>query len=94
MCGLGSCPGLVNGNICGNATDTATRFEKAAPYGFSGRGSHFIRETKAMKNIFQTIRQWRRGNTTAKMLNRLDDRMLADIGVARGDIHKVAYIPH
>ncbi len=47
-----------------------------------------------MKNIFQTIHQWRRGNATAKMLNRLDDRMLADIGVARGDIRKVAYLPH
>ncbi len=47
-----------------------------------------------MKNIFQTIRQWQRGNATAKTLNRLDDRMLADIGMARGDISKVVHIFH
>ncbi len=47
-----------------------------------------------MKNLFQTIRQWRRGNATAKTLNRLNDHMLADIGIARGDIRKVAYLPH
>ncbi len=47
-----------------------------------------------MKNIFQTIRQWRRGNAAAKMLNRLDDHMLADIGTARGDISKAVHIFH
>jgi uncharacterized protein YjiS (DUF1127 family) len=47
-----------------------------------------------MKNIFQTIRQWQRSNTTAKTLNRLDDRMLADIGIARGDISKAVHIFH
>ncbi len=39
----------------------------------------------AMKNVFQTIRQWQRGNAAAKMLIRLDDRMLADIGIARAE---------
>ncbi len=47
-----------------------------------------------MKNIFQTIRQWQRGNAAAKMLNRLDDYMLADIGMARGDISKAVHIFH
>ncbi len=47
-----------------------------------------------MKIIFQTIRQWQRGNAAAKMLTRLDDRMLADIGVARGDIRKAVHIFH
>ena len=47
-----------------------------------------------MKNIFQTIRQWQRGNAAAKMLNRLDDRMLADIGIARGDIKQSVHIFH
>ena len=47
-----------------------------------------------MKNIFQTIRQWQRGNATAKTLNRLDDRMLADIGIARGDIRTAVHIFH
>ena len=47
-----------------------------------------------MKNIFQTIRHWRRGNAAAKMLHRFDDRMLADIGVARGDISKAVHIFH
>ena len=47
-----------------------------------------------MKNIFQTIRQWHRGNAAARVLNRLDDRMLADIGIARGDINKSLHIFH
>ncbi len=47
-----------------------------------------------MKNILQTIRQWQRGSSTVKMLNRLDDRMLADIGIARGDISKAVHIFH
>ena len=47
-----------------------------------------------MKNIFQTIRQWQRGNAAAKTLNRLDDHMLADIGIARGDIRKAVHIFH
>ena len=47
-----------------------------------------------MKNIFQTIRQWQRGNAAAKMLNRFDDHLLADIGIARGDISKAVHIVH
>ncbi len=37
-----------------------------------------------MKNILQAIRQWRCRNVAAKALKRLDDRMLADIGIAHG----------
>ena len=47
-----------------------------------------------MKNLFQTIRQWQRGNAAARMLNRMDDNMLADIGLARGDIRKAVHIFH
>ncbi len=47
-----------------------------------------------MKNIFQMIRQWQRRNATAKMLDRLDDHMLADIGVTRGELHKPVHIFH
>ena len=47
-----------------------------------------------MTNLFQTIRQWQRGKTTARMLNRMDDRMLADIGVARGDLRRTVHIFH
>ena len=41
-----------------------------------------------MKNIFQSIRQWQRRNETANALNRLDDRMLVDIGLVRGNINE------
>jgi uncharacterized protein YjiS (DUF1127 family) len=61
---------------------------------FQSKGRTYNKETMAMKNIFQTIRQWRRGNAAAKMLNRLDDHMLADIGIARGDISKAVHIFH
>ncbi len=47
-----------------------------------------------MKNVFQTIRQRQRGNAAAKMLIRLDDYMIADIGIARGDISKAVHIFH
>ncbi len=47
-----------------------------------------------MKNIFRTVRQWQRGNAAAKLLNRLDDHMLADIGIARADISKAVQIFH
>ena len=47
-----------------------------------------------MKNIFRTIRQWQRGNAAAKMLHRLNDGMLDDIGIARGDIGKTIHIFH
>ncbi len=47
-----------------------------------------------MKNIFQTIRKWQGGNTAARMLNRFDDRMLADIGIARADISNAVHIFH
>ena len=67
-----------------------TRFAEAAPRASAAPETRNI----AMKNIFQTIRHWQRGNATAKMLNRLDDRMLADIGIARGDIRKAVRIFH
>ncbi len=47
-----------------------------------------------MTNLFQTIRQWQRGNAAARMLNRMDDRMLDDIGVARGDLRRDVHIFH
>ena len=47
-----------------------------------------------MSNLFQTIRKWQRRNSTDRMLNRLDDRMLDDIGIARGELHKPVNIFH
>ncbi|MHA1151597.1 MAG: DUF1127 domain-containing protein [Alphaproteobacteria bacterium] len=47
-----------------------------------------------MKNIFQTIRQWQHRNSTARMLIRFDDHMLADIGIARGELSKDIHIFH
>ena len=44
-----------------------------------------------MNNIFQMIRQWQRRIAAAQNLNLLDDRMLADIGIARGDIKAVQF---
>jgi uncharacterized protein YjiS (DUF1127 family) len=48
----------------------------------------------AMKNIFQAIREWHRRSSTARILNRLDDHMLADIGVTRADLGKDIHIFH
>ncbi len=47
-----------------------------------------------MNNLFQTIMNWQRGNAAAKLLNRLDDHMLADIGIIRSEISKSVHIHH
>ena len=47
-----------------------------------------------MNNLFQTIMKWQRGNAAAKLLNRLDNRMLADIGIVRSEISKSVHIHH
>jgi uncharacterized protein YjiS (DUF1127 family) len=52
------------------------------------------KETVAMKNLFQTIRQWHHSKAAARTLNRFDDRLLGDIGIARGDIPKAVHIFH
>ena len=44
-----------------------------------------------MNNIFQMIRKGQDRITEAQNLNRLDDRVLADIGIARGDIKAVLF---
>ncbi len=43
-----------------------------------------------MINIFEMVRRWHRGNGTVTDLNKLDDRMLADIGIVRSDIRNLA----
>ena len=43
-----------------------------------------------MINIFETVRRWHRRNVAIADLNKLDDRMLADIGIVRSDIRNVA----
>ena len=74
-----------------NPQPASTRPRQSA---FQSKCRPQYKETMAMKNIFQTIRQWQRGNASAKILNRLDDRMLADIGIVRGDISKAVHIFH
>ena len=43
-----------------------------------------------MNNIFTSIRRWHRGNVAIAELSKLSDHMLADIGVSRHEIRKVA----
>ncbi len=43
-----------------------------------------------MLNVIETIRRWHRRSNTAAQLHRLDDRMLADIGLDRGNIAEAA----
>jgi uncharacterized protein YjiS (DUF1127 family) len=42
-------------------------------------------------NIVRLIRAWRRYHQSLNELNRLDDRDLADIGLSRSDIPRVAW---
>jgi uncharacterized protein YjiS (DUF1127 family) len=42
-------------------------------------------------HILRAYKQWRRYNESLSQLNRLGDRELADIGITRGDIPRVAW---
>ena len=41
-------------------------------------------------NLVRLIREWKRYNQSLSELSRLGDRELADIGISRSDIHRVA----
>ena len=43
-----------------------------------------------LTHLVGVFRQWRRYNQSLRELNRLGDRELADIGISRGDIPRVA----
>jgi uncharacterized protein YjiS (DUF1127 family) len=66
------------------------------PY-FAGKSIHrppakLIRKNLAMfANLVRLIRQWKRYNQSLTELSRLGDRELADIGISRSDIHRVAW---
>ena len=42
-------------------------------------------------NIVRLFRQWKRYNRSLTELSRLGDRELADIGISRSDIQRVAW---
>ena len=44
-----------------------------------------------LSHLVQAYQQWRRYNLNLRELNRLGDRELADIGLTRGDIPRVAW---
>ena len=44
-----------------------------------------------MNGMIRFLRNWRRYNESLRELNRLGDRELADIGVSRSDIPRLAW---
>jgi len=44
-----------------------------------------------LTHLVGVFRQWRRYNQSLRELNRLGERELADIGITRGDIPRVAW---
>jgi uncharacterized protein YjiS (DUF1127 family) len=44
-----------------------------------------------LSHLVAAYRQWRKYNENLRELNRLGDRELADIGLSRGDIPRVAW---
>ena len=44
-----------------------------------------------LSHVLSALRQWRRYNRSLSELSRLGDRELADIGITRGDIPRVAW---
>ena len=57
--------------------------------GFSA--AHKGLTTMFLSHLIGAYRQWRRYNRSVRELNRLGDRELADIGISRGDIPRVAW---
>jgi uncharacterized protein YjiS (DUF1127 family) len=47
--------------------------------------------TMFLTHLVGVFQQWRRYNNSLRELNRLGDRELADIGITRGDIPRVAW---
>jgi uncharacterized protein YjiS (DUF1127 family) len=47
--------------------------------------------TMFLSHLVGVFQQWRRYNNSLRELNRLGDRELADIGITRGDIPRVAW---
>jgi len=64
------------------------------PY-FAGKSpaqADYERKSPAMfANLVRLIREWKRYNQSLSELSRLGDRELADIGISRSDIHRVAW---
>jgi uncharacterized protein YjiS (DUF1127 family) len=57
-----------------------------------GQGGRSIeKDTTMFANIVRLIRQWKSYNRSLTELSRLGDRELADIGISRSDIHRVAW---
>lgn len=44
-----------------------------------------------LANIFRFLRQWRAYDTSVRELSRLGDRELADIGISRSEIARIAW---
>lgn len=44
-----------------------------------------------LAHIVRFVREWKRYNQSLNELNRLGDRELADIGISRSDIPRVAW---
>jgi uncharacterized protein YjiS (DUF1127 family) len=44
-----------------------------------------------LSQIMRFLRQWRRYNSNLRELSRLGDRELADMGISRSDIPRVAW---
>jgi uncharacterized protein YjiS (DUF1127 family) len=44
----------------------------------------------ALPNVYRMLRSWRRYNSSLRELSGLGDRELADIGISRSDIPRVA----
>jgi uncharacterized protein YjiS (DUF1127 family) len=66
------------------------------PY-FAGNSNHrpsagITRKSPVMfANLVRLIREWKRYNRSLAELSRLGDRELADIGISRSDIQRVAW---
>jgi uncharacterized protein YjiS (DUF1127 family) len=79
---------------CGATLSVSHRtIEAYVPSRRSGGIRPCLQKVKAMilSHIVRAFQQWRRYNDSLRELNRLGDHELADIGITRSDIPRVAW---
>ena len=74
---------------------TATPFLERRPAAASARGRRTAIDdlSDAAQWVFATLRQWRRRSREREQISRMDERMLKDIGITRGEALRLSSKP-
>jgi uncharacterized protein YjiS (DUF1127 family) len=74
-------------SLCAAASSAYVPFRFAREFALAPKGL----TTMFLTHLVGVFQQWRRYNESLRQLNQLGDRELADLGMTRGDIPRVAW---